>query len=281
MRKYLATCRLGSAVGTSAEEVQAQHRGCKGVRGCKGQGWPGCKQKAASCYPPRLALTAGEGVQTSVRAIHCRPFTHCIAPGGCLTHRQPALLPTCTLTRAPGTNTPGLHAPGSRVIRTFVPAFAACSAVPWCRYDGPYRGVVELSGCGGGLRPFAKTPALAPEAIQGTWAAVSGVRVAAGATGPVPVHGERGEGAAGVFGDEGTEAGVAGARGGVVRLPLGLCLRWQVAGEGGAGVGVTIGLEAAALAAGEGAGRERAAGAARYVGGRLQHLAVGAERAQS
>ncbi|EFN58401.1 hypothetical protein CHLNCDRAFT_140331 [Chlorella variabilis] len=43
------------------------------------------------------------------------------------------------------------------------------------RYDSPYRGKVELSGCGGGMKAFAGDQRLAAEAVQGSWEA-SGVR---------------------------------------------------------------------------------------------------------
>ena len=44
-------------------------------------------------------------------------------------------------------------------------------------YDSPYRGKVELSGCGGGLGGFATSERLAPEALRGPWVA-SGLRYA-------------------------------------------------------------------------------------------------------
>jgi hypothetical protein len=39
------------------------------------------------------------------------------------------------------------------------------------RYDGPHTGRRELSGCGGGMEPFAQQPALDGAALEGSWVA--------------------------------------------------------------------------------------------------------------
>ncbi len=43
-----------------------------------------------------------------------------------------------------------------------------------CRYDGPFNGGVELSGCAGGGKPFAKDPVVAEEQLAGDWRAEPG-----------------------------------------------------------------------------------------------------------
>lgn len=40
------------------------------------------------------------------------------------------------------------------------------------RYDGPYKGKLDLCGCGGGMPAFAKTEPLKAEALQGSWSVV-------------------------------------------------------------------------------------------------------------
>ncbi|PRW18378.1 hypothetical protein C2E21_9304 [Chlorella sorokiniana] len=46
------------------------------------------------------------------------------------------------------------------------------------RYDSPYRGKLELSGCGGGMKGFATSEPLSADALAGAWVA-SGVRYTA------------------------------------------------------------------------------------------------------
>ena len=45
-----------------------------------------------------------------------------------------------------------------------------------CRFDSPWRGKLELAGCGGGLKAFASGERLAAEALQGSWVVSSGLR---------------------------------------------------------------------------------------------------------
>ncbi|KAL4458080.1 hypothetical protein ABPG75_012945 [Micractinium tetrahymenae] len=44
------------------------------------------------------------------------------------------------------------------------------------RYDSPYRGKLELSGCGGGMKGFASSEALPADALAGAWQVASGLR---------------------------------------------------------------------------------------------------------
>lgn len=49
--------------------------------------------------------------------------------------------------------------------------FAHCHV---CSWYGEFNGGVELSGCAGGGRPFAKDAAMEPEALAGAWQADAG-----------------------------------------------------------------------------------------------------------
>lgn len=53
------------------------------------------------------------------------------------------------------------------------PHSPACST---CRYDSPYRGKVELSGCGGGMKGFATSEALPTDELAGAWRVAGGLR---------------------------------------------------------------------------------------------------------
>uniref|UniRef100_A0A7S0WYN7 Uncharacterized protein n=1 Tax=Chlamydomonas leiostraca TaxID=1034604 RepID=A0A7S0WYN7_9CHLO len=76
------------------------------------------------------------------------------------------------------------------------------------RCDGPYRGLVELCGCGGGMSPFGTTDRVAASQVEGSWRTVSST----------------GAGEPGSASAAGSEA---------VLLPLGLWMRSSVQGAEG------------------------------------------------
>jgi hypothetical protein len=40
------------------------------------------------------------------------------------------------------------------------------------RYDSPYKGTLDLAGCGGGGTPFSQLPRVTAEELQGSWQVV-------------------------------------------------------------------------------------------------------------
>jgi hypothetical protein len=87
------------------------------------------------------------------------------------------------------------------------------------RWDGPYRGLRELTACGYAETGFAKQEPLAAEQLQGSWEAVGGARYSVGLSGDTSAA----ELAAG-------EALAVGADGALL-LPLGVWSRFSAQGD--------------------------------------------------
>lgn len=97
-----------------------------------------------------------------------------------------------------------------------------------CSYDSPYRGKVELSGCGGGMKGFATSQPLGADALRGPWLA-SGLRYACSPDGGC--HAET------VSGEAWSAEGLAA----LLLHPLGAWSSSQAGGQGGADVAVAAG----------------------------------------
>lgn len=97
------------------------------------------------------------------------------------------------------------------------------------RYDGPQTGRVELTGCGGGMSPFATGARLAPDALAGAWTA-AGVRYTCGAGAGCSAEAVADE----AWSAEGLPS--------VLLHPLSTWSSCAVSGEGGNDISVAVGV---------------------------------------
>lgn len=123
----------------------------------------------------------------------------------------------------------------------------------WERYDSPYRGKLELSGCGGGMKGFASSEALPAEALAGAWQVAGGLRYTL----------EPGTAACSCTAADRGEPWEAGSLQGLVAHPLRAWSACSVGGECGGDICL-----AAGAVLGEG-GARMAVATRRLTGGRL------------
>lgn len=124
---------------------------------------------------------------------------------------------------------------------------------PARRYDSPYRGKLELSGCGGGMKGFASSEALPAEALAGAWQVAGGLRYTL----------EPGTAACSCTAADRGEPWEAGSLQGLVAHPLRAWSACSVGGECGGDICL-----AAGAVLGEG-GARMAVATRRLTGGRL------------